>query len=1092
MPDIDGEGFDVSMRGFTLNGGDAGEFDGGAIVSAVSGVLELDQMTVADNTARNGGGIFATSATINITNSNIYRNVSNAEGGAISVTSGAVTVTNSSMSYNVADLGGRLDGDGGAIKSEGLVTINNSILRNNVARSGGAVSADAVMAIGSRLSNNRSSLGGAIAASSATVMTSTISGNSSTGRGGGIGAGSLTLVGSAVYGNTSVASGGGASARTVTISNSTVSGNASDEEGGGLFGDVLVVSNSTIFDNTATIGGGLSVNDSLILSSSILAGNHAQRRNDLHTANDVSLDVEFSLLGDHSGTQLTAAPTGMPDIYGNLIGTFEDPLDPLLDPLSDNGGPTLTHAPRTGSPVLDAGFSLLAGDQRGFQRVINFDAVPDNPAGGNGVDIGAVEIQDWPATFFSGNTTVEFETASDLDLSAMFLNHGGELLVTLAVSDGEFGAPKDGSPYGVVASLVDPQTITLAGEDADINRYVDLRSNLSYMPAAGAVGQNAATIDLTVSRGTFTLFSGFMSVDITEPISFVVTTSEDVVDRFDSRTSLREAVMLANRMAGENTISFSDTMSGQTIILTDGHLPVWDPLTIDANHLSENVTMDAQLQSEVFLILDTFDVVAAFDVSLSGLTITGGLGGIVFQSRGLLTVTDSVVAGNSAERGGGIYVGSNGRALIKNSLVRDNDSTFRGGGIFLDSGGDVSIEATQICHNFSGSSGGGIFVTRGSVLSIGGSTICHNGSERGTGGVALSSSTLTISNSTVHGNYSMQSDESPTAVGGISADWTSNVAISNTTINQNDGSGIYLSNDSRSFAMRNSIIAGNSNFDVYYFGNNTDIKFSIIGSNSGAPSLEPSPQLPDALGNLIGTDDNPVDLRLGPLSDNGGASLTQALLDGSPAIDAGDPFAIGGVDGVPLIDQRGAGFVRVSQGRMDMGAFEVQAGLPGDFDNSGSLDCTDVDRLSDEIALGTADLLFDLDRDGLVDFADLELWLRQAGAVNHASAGAYLPGDANLDGAVDVSDFNIWNEHKFTATTGWCSGDFNADGFVEVSDYNIWNERKFLESDGAQPIVLEPAGFDFDLRVAKQEVNESESAIDRVFRDWTQTPTIDR
>ena len=54
-----------------------------------------------------------------------------------------------------------------------------------------------------------------------------------------------------------------------------------------------------------------------------------------------------------------------------------------------------------------------------------------------------------------------------------------------------------------------------------------------------------------------------------------------------------------------------------------------------------------------------------------------------------------------------------------------------------------------------------------------------------------------------------------------------------------------------------------------------------------------------------------------------------------------------------------------------------------------------------------------------------------------------IPGDANGDGTVDVSDFNIWNANKFTTGTDWVTGDFDNDGVTDVSDYNIWNSFKF-------------------------------------------------
>ena len=72
---------------------------------------------------------------------------------------------------------------------------------------------------------------------------------------------------------------------------------------------------------------------------------------------------------------------------GDQNGTGAAPLDPLLGPLEDNGGPTLTHALRKGSPALDAGDDAaitnydLTTDQRGEPRL-----------SGPHVDIGAVEV----------------------------------------------------------------------------------------------------------------------------------------------------------------------------------------------------------------------------------------------------------------------------------------------------------------------------------------------------------------------------------------------------------------------------------------------------------------------------------------------------------------------------------------------------------------------------------------------------------------------------------------------------------------------------------------------------------------------------
>ena len=66
-----------------------------------------------------------------------------------------------------------------------------------------------------------------------------------------------------------------------------------------------------------------------------------------------------------------------------------------------------------------------------------------------------------------------------------------------------------------------------------------------------------------------------------------------------------------------------------------------------------------------------------------------------------------------------------------------------------------------------------------------------------------------------------------------------------------------------------------------------------------------------------------------------------------------------------------------------------------------------------------------------------------AGAENLSSGNPYLLGDANLDGVVDVRDFNLWNANEFTGVGAWSQGDFNADGFVDISDFNIWNANRF-------------------------------------------------
>ncbi|HEY6565137.1 MAG TPA: cohesin domain-containing protein, partial [Pirellulaceae bacterium] len=124
----------------------------------------------------------------------------------------------------------------------------------------------------------------------------------------------------------------------------------------------------------------------------------------------------------------------------------------------------------------------------------------------------------------------------------------------------------------------------------------------------------------------------------------------------------------------------------------------------------------------------------------------------------------------------------------------------------------------------------------------------------------------------------------------------------------------------------------------------------------------------------------------------------------------------------------------------------------GDFDDDGFYNCVDINSLTAAIAGGTNPTAFDLDGDNLVNLADQSLWLAEAGAANLMSMNAYILGDANLDGVVDGSDFNVWNMHKFTVNSAWCDGNFNGDAVIDGGDFNVWNMNKFTSA-------LRPSGI---------------------------------
>lgn len=161
------------------------------------------------------------------------------------------------------------------------------------------------------------------------------------------------------------------------------------------------------------------------------------------------------------------------------------------------------------------------------------------------------------------------------------------------------------------------------------------------------------------------------------------------------------------------------------------------------------------------------------------------------------------------------------------------------------------------------------------------------------------------------------------------------------------------------------------------------------------------------------------------------------------------------------LDTIGRGDGALATFGMDNLQYLVPALPDPDFNDDTFLDGEDIDALVAVIASSANVSEFDLTGDGNVNQADLTRWLEDAGAVN-LSGNAYLSGDANLDGSVDVLDFNAWNANKFTNIAAWTAGDFNADGSVNASDFDIWDAGKFqsaLAGQAGAPTVPEPGSL---------------------------------
>jgi hypothetical protein len=251
------------------------------------------------------------------------------------------------------------------------------LINNTAGDRGGAAGSSwntHVLITDSTVFGNRAPWGGGLyLGGNSTIERTTVDGNTAEHFGGGgvVNEGMMLIADSSIT-NNSAAHGGGVAnliGGQLDVGNSTISGNI----GGGLFNDQWAVTHlesCTVVDNHApfTEHSGLMNWNQLFLHNTIVAGNTP-----FNCANPITSE----------GYNLEDDSTCGLDAPGDLSNT-----DPMLEPLDDNGGPTLTHAFSLGSPAMDAAdpADFPATDQRGWGRPVD-----GNADGSRLPDIGSVE-----------------------------------------------------------------------------------------------------------------------------------------------------------------------------------------------------------------------------------------------------------------------------------------------------------------------------------------------------------------------------------------------------------------------------------------------------------------------------------------------------------------------------------------------------------------------------------------------------------------------------------------------------------------------------------------------------------------------------
>jgi predicted outer membrane repeat protein len=320
-------------------------------------------------------------------------------------------------------------------------------------------------------------------------------------------------------------------------------------------------------------------------------------------------------------------------------------------------------------------------------------------------------------------------------------------------------------------------------------------------------------------------------------------------------------------------------------------------LTLDGH--GHTITQTCPFNQVLFVDATTATTFA--NVTITGGQATAGQTGGGIKTHGPLTLTNSVVTGNSSTlTGGGVSaLGALSSLTMVNSTVSNNTAATGGGGI--ETAGTAILTNSTISGNHSDAGGAGISAVGGVTLT--GSTVSGNTAIAGGGGIA--SPTLSATNSTISGNTA--------GVAGGGGFTTGTATLTYATVVQNSaptGANV-IATSLTSFA---SVLAlpggGGANCVVT---SPTSQGFNFSDDNS--------------CGLALATDRQTGNPALGPLAGNGGPTQTRLPAEGSPLIDA-IPLAscqAGGAVGITT-DQRGV--VRPQGRGCDIGAVEVAVVVP--------------------------------------------------------------------------------------------------------------------------------------------------------------------
>jgi CSLREA domain-containing protein len=649
----------------------------------------------------------------------------------------------------------------------------------------------------------------------------------------------------------------------------------------------LSISNSAFFQNSAMIGGAVSnlTGAEISVVASIFSHNSANNGGAISSGGAGSVR-------DSTISQNEARAGG--GLY--LRGAFEVVDTNVTENTSVSYGGGLFVEPLTGVTISG---SSITGNSADVGAGINLRSGPLN--------ISNSELNDNKAQSDGGGLYIQYGQAilTGSSLSGNSASRGGAIFDSSAVSD------LDLSPSLIIHNC--ELTGNNAAEGGAIRNSGIMRVENSTLSGNVAIGYGGAI----QSDGVVTVVDSQILNNVADAGGGVFSQTDAGMFRilpFEFPFELIRTTVSGNTATGEIPVGGGGIVNIGTMLV--------DECSISDNH-SQGYGGGIQNYFSALVVGSLLQVLSS---SFTGNT--ARYGGAVDAYAPTLIV-ESGFAGNSAQYGGALNVhGPITELDVTSSSFEENSAAEYGGAIWLESVIPSVISSSTFTAN-SAQNGGAIAGQGGQILA---STFAGNSATNAGGAIyAQYPEPLSVIDSTFSANSASNG-------GGIAVAPKGKLLLSNSTVvlNRADaaaaGGGIALL-DQATATLDNSIVAGNlagpsgdeASSDIALLGGSLDPTsgYNLVGDPNSAGGLTNG-----ASGNIVGDGLGGVlDLNtvLDPtLADNGGPTLTHALLANGPAVNAGDPnFDPNSTFPPTLFDQRGAGFARVTGGRIDIGAFEL-------------------------------------------------------------------------------------------------------------------------------------------------------------------------